>query len=367
MKPKTKVNIIGIIFSLVVLWAGYSIYSHFFDGERKGDLIAEQEAQVFHVGDENISVKGGFKNLDGTKEKVDNDLCSGSLVSSKLFEDNPDAPIKKNDYGNHYVRASSAIAIDVDTHTILFNQDGKKKSAIASLTKMMTAVLVIENVEDLEKEIVTIDTDTLYTEGTVIGCPRTGYCISNRLRAGEKISVYNLLQAMIMNSTNDAAVALAKHIAGSEGKFADMMNEKAKELGLQDTHFCNPSGLDEDDNPGGCYSTAYDLARISAYSLKYDIIWDIMKQEPKDIYSADGQIAHHIINTDVLVGQMPNCIGGKTGFTYEAGKSLMTAAYHPYDKDKKVIAVILDDVYRWEDMKNLMSWVFGAYNWPEND
>ena len=303
---------------------------------------------------------------DSTKEDISKECDSGNIVSSELFESNPDAPRKNPEYGNHYVGARSAVAIDAKTNTILFNQDAKKRMAIASLTKMMTAILAVEKIGDLENEIITIDKETTYTDGTIVGCPRSGYCISNRLKVGEKISAMSLLEAMIMNSTNDAAVALGKHIAGSEEDFAKLMNKKAKELGLSDTNFCNPSGLDEDDKPGGCYSSAYDLARISAYSLKYEIIWDIMKQKEKDIYSADGTISHHIISTDLLIDQMPNCIGGKTGFTYEAGKSLMTAAHHPLDENKKVIAVILDDNERWADMKDLMSWVFEAYQWPKN-
>ncbi|MDA3814738.1 MAG: hypothetical protein PF549_00015 [Patescibacteria group bacterium] len=367
MKSRTKINIIGIIFSGFALWAGYSVYACFFNNEVE-NLNYDQKVQAIKIDGENVSVMGDSsiaESFDGENEK--NKLPVNSIISSELFEENLDAPRKNPEYGMHYVGAHSAIAIDADTHTILFDQDAKKKMAIASLTKVMTAILVIENIDDLKSEIVTIDEETVRTIGTIIGCPRSGYCLSNRLRVGEKISAQNLLEALLMNSTNDAAVALARHIAGDEKDFARMMNEKARELGLGDTNFCNASGLDEDDNPGGCYSTAYDFSRISAYALKYDIIWNIMRQEPKDIYSVDGQIVHHIVNTDVLVGQMPNCIGGKTGFTYEAGKSLMTAAHHPYDAEKVVIAVILNDNQRWADMKDLMTWTFGAYNWPTKD
>lgn len=290
---------------------------------------------------------------------------SSKLTFDVLYKDIPDAPVKKKDAKDMYVRARSAIVIDAGTGTILHYQDGKKRMAIASLTKMMTAVLAVESIKDLENEVVTIDQSMLLVEGTVVGCPRSGYCISNRLRVGEKMSAMNLLKAMLMNSTNDAAMALGIHIAGSKQSFADMMNKKAEELGLMDTHFCNPSGLDEDDKPGQCYSSAYDLARISAYSLKHDTIWKTMRLADQDIYSADGTVTHHVINTDVLLDQMSNCLGGKTGFTYEAGKSLMMAAHHPGDREHKVVAVLLDDEYRWEDMKNLFEWTFSSYDWPE--
>lgn len=358
MRPRTKINLIGIIVSLFIFGIGYSLYSSFSDNKKNEDLAVEQS---FQIDNQKIIVRGESSEDESSEEK---DEKISSVTAGKLFEENPDAPRKEDKYGNYYVGARSAIAIDSKTNTILFDQNAKKRVAIASLTKVMTAVLVVENIEDLKKEIVTIDKETIDTQGTVIGCPRSGYCVSNRLRVGEKISAWNLLEALLINSTNDAAVALARHIAGSEEEFVKIMNRKAKELGLQDTNFCNASGLDDENRPGGCYSTAYDIARISAYSLKHKDIWNIMKEGEKDIYSADGKIVHHIVKTVLLLDQMPNCIGGKTGFTYEAGKSLMAAAHHPQDKNRIIVAVVLDNNQRWEDMKNLINWVFSAYRWP---
>ncbi len=302
-----------------------------------------------------VSVKG----VEAKQEEK-----SANITFENLLVGQPDAPQKKEDTGDFYTKSKASIAIDAETGTILHYQNARERRSIASLTKVMTAIIALEEIEDLKKEIVTIDREALSQIGTRIGCPGSGRCVSTRLQPGEKISAWNLFQAMVMNSTNDAAVALGKHIAGSQKEFARLMNEKAKEMGLKDTHFCNPSGLDDDDNLGACYSTAYDIARISAYSLQYDEIWDTMKIKEKDVYSADGQIKHRLVNTDVLIEKMPNCLGGKTGFTYEAGKSLMTAAHHPTEKKAKVIGVVLDNHYRWEDMENLLNWSFRAYEWP---
>ncbi len=313
------------------------------------------------------------KSVEGEKRQLNLDSTNGNqekenkefMTFDQLIVSVPDAPAKVPGVGDTYMRARSAIAIDADAGTILHYQNGNRRMAIASLTKVMTAILVIENIHDLDKEVVTIDEEARFTEGTVVGCPRSGYCISNRLQIGEKISARSLLEAMLMNSANDAAVALGKHIAGSQEEFARLMNEKAREIGLSDSNFCNPSGLDEEDKPGGCYSTAYDFARITSYALKYPLIWEVMKYETKDIASIEGAIVHQIINTDLLLGQLPGVVGGKTGFTYEAGKSLMMTAHHPEDPTKKVIVVVLDDNYRWEDMKKMFAWVFSAYNWPK--
>jgi serine-type D-Ala-D-Ala carboxypeptidase (penicillin-binding protein 5/6) len=346
MRRKTKVGIIGIVFSISLVVAGYFFYTQ---------IIVKGK------GTKKIVIKGTEAEINRSLGRVSKEP---NLSFESLLMPQPDAPTKKKGIGNFYVGARSAIVIDADTNTILHYQDGKKEMAIASLTKMMTAILVIEKLKNLEDEIVIIDEETVLVEGTKVGCPRSGYCVSNRLRMKEKISAQSLLEAMLMNSANDAAIALGKHIAGSQEKFADMMNDKAREIGLQNTNFCNPSGLDDDDNPGACYSSAYDLARITAYSLRYDEIWKIMKVKEKDVYSDDGQITHHIVNTDVLLDQLPNCLGGKTGFTYEAGKSLMMAAHHPTNRNHKIVAVILDDINRWEDMRSLISWSFAAYTWP---
>jgi len=275
-------------------------------------------------------------------------------------------PIKKEGAGNYYVGARSAVVIDADTQTILHYQDGKKRTAIASLTKIMTAILVLEKIGNLDKEIVTIDEEALTTEGTRVGCPRTGYCVSTRFQVGEKLTARAVLEAMLLDSANDAAVALAKHIGGSQEKFAKLMNKKAQELGLQDSNFCNSSGLDIEGMAGKCYSSAYDLARITAYSFRYPTIWEILKIKEKEITSLDGKLVHKLKNTDILLDQLPNCLGGKTGFTYEAGKSLMMAAHLPDNKERKVVAVILDDNYRWQSMQDLLSWVFSAYDWPSS-
>jgi D-alanyl-D-alanine carboxypeptidase len=143
------------------------------------------------------------------------------------------------------------------------------------------------------------------------------------------------------------------------------MNKKAKELGLSDTNFCTASGLDLDDEvaAAGCYSSAYDIARIAAYSLRYDTIWKIARMPNNSIVtSADGKIQHTILNTDQLLDQMPNIIGAKTGFTPLAGYSLLMVVSDPSTKHK-IIGVVLDDPQRWQDIKTMVNWTFNSYSW----
>ncbi len=305
--------------------------------------------------------------------QLTNEISQGAEVKGveKAKEDeieeigdrNAPKPIMKEDANDLTItNAHSSLILDANSGTILHYGNAKQQRQIASLTKIMTAVLTMENVKDLD-ELVTIDEEPVYVEGTKIGCPRSGYCISQRLKVGEQISVRNLLKAMLMNSANDAAIALGKHISGSQEKFAELMNARAKKMGLTDSHFCTPSGLEIDGRENECYSSAYDIGRIAAYSLKFDFIWNTFRL-PNDtvITSADGKIEHHILNTDLVMDQIPNLLGGKTGFTPLAGRSLLMVATDPTG-NHKIVSVLLDDPYRWQDIKTMFSWAFKSYTW----
>lgn len=270
-------------------------------------------------------------------------------------------PVRKENIPDLKIWAGSSVVIDVESGTIIHFDNGKKKTQIASLTKMMTAILVMEKINNLNEEVI-ITKEATHLPGTVVGCPRSGYCLSNRLYEGEKVRASDLLKAMLMNSANDSATALAIHIGGSVEKFSQMMNDKAWELGLRDTNFCTPSGLEIDGQEEQCHSTAYDIARVGAYSLKYEKIWEIMRIPEERFFSSNGKYMHELKNTDLLLSTLPNCLGGKTGFTPLAGKSLLTGMTDISGKHK-IIAVLLNDENRWEDMKILTNWIWENYIW----
>ena len=291
---------------------------------------------------------------------------SSRLESSSLFPiDSALAagliPTRKVNVSDHKVWAGSSVAIDADTGTIIHYDNGRKRTQIASLTKMMTAILVVEEIEDLNEEVL-ITKESINMIGTVVGCPTSVFCNGNRMYVGEKVRAIDLLKAVLMNSANDAATALAIHVGGTSENFVAMMNERARDMGLKDTNFCTPSGLETDGKEEQCFSSAYDIARIAAYSLKYDVIWETMKIPDGKFYSTDGKYMHDLKNTDILLETLPNCIGGKTGFTPLAGKSLLLGAEDPAGKHR-IIAVILDDNQRWESMKTLVDWIFDNYKW----
>jgi serine-type D-Ala-D-Ala carboxypeptidase (penicillin-binding protein 5/6) len=326
-----------IVYPLNFIWA---VPMQLADGGNSTQIV---------VGNEEAKSEGEVQGVE--KDKVE-EIFNSSVL-----------PIRKDGVTDLAVpNAHSSLILDADSGTVLHFGNGKEQRKIASLTKLMTATLVMEKVQNLDEEV-TIDGDAVYIEGTKIGCPRSGYCISPRLKVGEKISVMNLLKAMLMNSANDAALALGKHIGGTEEKFVEIMNKKAESMGLTDTHFCSASGLEPDGRESECYSSAYDIARIAAYSMKYDLIWEIFRlPNNTTIYSVDGNCSHQILNTDLVLDQVPNCLGGKTGFTPLAGHSLLMAATDA-SKKHKIISVVLDDPYRWQDIRTMVDWAFKAYEW----
>lgn len=257
--------------------------------------------------------------------------------------------------------AHASILLDADSGEALYEQNADERRQIASLTKLFTATLVVEQVKNLDA-LVTIDEEAVYAEGTRVGCPRSGFCNGERLKVGEQISVRDLLKAALMNSANDAAIALSKHVGGTQAGFVALMNARARELGLTNTRFCTASGLELDGQESECYSSARDVALLTTQALRYPVLWDIMRLEKTLIVSADGQYTHEIFNTDELLGQFPNLLGTKTGFTPLAGYSLLAVATD-YAQNHKVIAVLLDDPYRWENVRSMFDWSFQAVDW----
>lgn len=321
----------------------------------KGQLLNGKNVQADVIKDEK-TIQGIVQGA--STQKVEQLKIFPQAVDTPKYE-----PVRNEKISDLRLPNAHAFAIiDADTGKLLAGNNATQERQIASLTKVMTASLAMEKIKDLD-ETVTIDEEEVYAEGTRIGCPRSGYCISQRLKVGEEISAKSLLQAMLMNSANDSAIALGKHMAGSQEAFADVMNIKAKQMGLENTHFCTPSGLEIDGRESECYSSAYDIGRIGAYSMRYDYIWKIFRQ-PTDtkIYSTDGKLMHSILNTDLVLNEIPNVIGGKTGFTPLAGYSLLMGATDATGKHR-IIAVLLDDPNRWQDIRTAIDWTFKAYSW----
>ena len=199
-----------------------------------------------------------------------------------------------------------ALIYDRASGQILYEKNGEKQTPMASTTKIMTAIVVLENADLTE-------TVTINSKAAGIGGSRLG------LKKNDKITVNDLLYGLMLRSGNDAAVALAIHVGGSVKGFASMMNEKAKELGLTNSHFVVPHGLDNE----GHFTTAYELAKMADYALKIDKFREIVSTKLTTI-NINGY-PKAINNTNQLLGSISGVYGVKTGFTNGAGRCLVTA------------------------------------------
>lgn len=212
-----------------------------------------------------------------------------------------------------------AIILDRNSKAILYGKNEKSKTKMASTTKIMTSLIVIENCN--LNDIVEISAKAAGTGGSRL-----------KIKKGDKITVKDLLYGLMLRSGNDTAVALAEYVGESIEGFAVLMNEKAKELGLENTHFVTPHGLDSDEH----YTTAYELAILTDYALKNETFADIVRTKTCNI-SING-ISRAISNTNELLGNLNGVYGVKTGFTNGAGRCLVTAVKR---EDLDIICIVL--------------------------
>lgn len=209
---------------------------------------------------------------------------------------------------NLYTSAKGCAVIETSTHRKLFAVNENQKLPMASTTKIMTAITAIEYCKDLDEKF--------EVSKKAIGVPGT----SLYLREGDVYSTRDLLYALMLISGNDASVAIAEHVGGSTSEFVTKMNELAKKIGVENTHFANTHGLDAD----GHYTTAYDLAVITSYALENDTFREIVSTKNTKITNGKGE-NRYLKNKNKLLSTLEGCIGVKTGFTDDAGRCLVSA------------------------------------------
>lgn len=221
----------------------------------------------------------------------------------------------------------------------IYGKDENKQTAMASTTKIMTAMIIIENCKLTDS--VTVSAKAAGTGGSRLG-----------LKKDDIITVNDLLYGLMLRSGNDAAVALAIHTAGSIEKFADLMNAKAIKLGLKNTHFVTPHGLDNEEH----YTTAYELAKLTDYALKNETFAKIVKTQSTTITINNSP--KQINNTNELLGNVNGVYGVKTGFTNNAGRCLVTSVKRD---DMDLIIVVLGADTRKDRAKDSMKLIEYAY------
>lgn len=240
------------------------------------------------------------------------------------------------------INSRAAIVMDRTTGVVIYEKNLNQVRKMASTTKIMTAIVVIENGN--LGDIVTVSKKAGGTGGSTAG-----------LKAGDKISVKDLLYGLMLPSGNDAAVSLAEYIGGSIEGFSELMNAKATELGLTNSHFVTPHGLDSD----GHYTTVYELALITDYALKIPLFQEIVKTS-NYVMSVNGN-PKELRNTNELLGYMDGVYGVKTGFTNGANRCLVTAVKRG---NLDLIAIVLGadtKKHRTRDSINIIEYVYKNY------
>lgn len=248
------------------------------------------------------------------------------------------------------INAESALLIDNKTNKVLYSKDMNRKMFPASTTKILTAILVLEN-HSLDEKVTA-------SYNAVMTIP-SGYSTAS-IQIDEVLTVEQLLELLLVHSANDAANVLAEYTGGSIDSFVAMMNTKINELGLSDTHFTNPYGLQDNNH----YTTAHDLAIIMQYCLKNDDFRKIAGQASCAIPSTNKSEPRKYSSTNELLiagnsNYYPNLIAGKTGYTSEAGECLVSAVYND---NLELVGVILNSNNRFKDTRSLYNYGYTNFS-----
>jgi D-alanyl-D-alanine carboxypeptidase len=237
--------------------------------------------------------------------------------------------------------AEGVSVVDGDSGAALYGKNPHERLAPASLTKIMTAIVAVENGRLDDRITVDVDSNRLAatTESTVMG-----------LMPGQTVTLETLLYGLMLPSGNDAAIAIARHIGGSEQRFVQMMNDKARALGLQDTQFKNPHGLDVD----GHYSSAYDLAAMSRYGMQNPTFYNLAVARH---WTGDG---FELWNLNRLLGLYPGADGVKVGFTDNAGRCLVGSAVRD---NHRVVVAVLRSMDPTGETRALLDYSFNGFRW----
>lgn len=234
------------------------------------------------------------------------------------------------------ISAASAILVDAESGRVLYEKDAHTRRGIASTTKLMTALVAAESISDLHAQVEILRQDTL-TEGS-----------SMYLKVGETVTVEALFYGLLLQSGNDAALALARYCAGDVETFVSWMNKKAQSLGMADTQFTNPNGLDDE----GHYSTAADMALLAIACMDNELVAKVVATRSATIGTRT------FVNHNKLLSRYPDCIGMKTGYTSSSGRTLVSAARR---NDQVLLCVTLNDPDDWNDHTALFDYGFGTY------
>ncbi|KKP47761.1 MAG: hypothetical protein UR39_C0003G0163 [Candidatus Woesebacteria bacterium GW2011_GWA1_33_30] len=250
-------------------------------------------------------------------------------------------PVLKDQAKYPILSAQSVMAVDLDSGVTLYEKDPNKTLLPASTTKIVTALVSLDSYN--------LDRVLKVGKANVVG-QKMG------LVSGEQLLFPDLLNGLLIYSANDAAEVLASSHPGGRELFIALMNKKVKDLGLNNTHFSNPTGLDN----GAQYVTARDLIVVSKYAMKNPIFAKIVGIKEITVKSVDGKITHKLTNVNKLLGSVEGVLGVKTGWTENARENLVTEVSR---NGKRVMIVVLGSSDRFGETTELIDWIYNNYSW----
>lgn len=276
----------------------------------------------------------------GTADRQRSTTGSGRNANNPLLRaDTPEISDVNRDVLS--LSAQASVLMDGNTGEVLYSENASSKLPMASTTKIMTALIALEH-GNIDAEY-TVPAAAVGIEGSSV------YLVD-----GEKLTMKELVYALMLESANDAAEAIAILIAGSVPAFADMMNRRAAELGLSGTHFTNPHGLDDPEH----YTTAYDLAKLSCYALNNEDFLTVVSTRKRNISFNSGEGIRLLVNHNRMLRSYDGAIGVKTGYTKKCGRCLVSAA----ERDgMRLVAVTLNAPDDWRDHTSMLDWGFASY------
>ncbi|MBI2063325.1 MAG: D-alanyl-D-alanine carboxypeptidase [Candidatus Yanofskybacteria bacterium] len=255
------------------------------------------------------------------------------------------SPVRDFNVPEPEIEARAAALVDVKSGRFLFAKNINKRLPIASITKLMSAIVVLENL-DLN-QIFSVPVESINVDGN-----------GADLFKNEQLRVADLFKIMLVKSSNDAALTLATEAQKLGIDFVAKMNEKAQNLGMANSKFTDPAGLDDYD----AFSTASDLIKLVSYAKSYELISGTLKATTMDVSSADGRIPHHLVNTNQLLNQIRGIIIGKTGYTDNALGTMVLEVGLDNVGDG-LISVVLGSQNRFGETEKLIEWGKTAYSW----
>ena len=265
-------------------------------------------------------------------------------IEAEVTAPQEETTITRVDSSKPYIKSKAGLVMDMNTRTVLYQKNIYEPLPIASLTKLMTAKIILD--ENNLEEVVEVAPEATQIGGSTMN-----------LASNEQITVGSLLNGLLIQSGNDAAIALAIHNSGSVDDFVTKMNIKAKELNLQNTKFHNPMGFDNENN----YSTAYDLAILGLDVYKHPKIKKIAKTESLEIISVDKRYKHYVQSTNTLLNNYLNVVGLKTGRTEAALGCFIGIT----DTENPHLSIVLGSNQRFLDSKIMLDWAKNTFKYNQ--